>query len=117
MKQLSNKENIITALYRWITTHKDKEILRDTTKLTNVKFDAFVESSISEPLSFTVFELSEKGELIIDDTSRLIDSQAAFYLFVNPKTGWVFAVKNTLENQKKLIRQEPIQNFKIKIIQ
>lgn len=117
MNQLVNRENIITALYRWITTYKDKEILKDTTRLNNIKFDAFIESSITEPLSFTVFELSEKGELIIDDTSRLIDSQAAFYIFVNPKTGWVFAVKNTLENQKKLIRQEPIQNFKIKIIQ
>lgn len=112
-----NKENIITALYRWATTYKNKEILKDTTKLNNVKFDAFLESSIVEPLSFTVFELSETGELIIDDTSRLIESHAAFYLFVNPRTGWIFAVKNTLENQKKLIRQEPIQNFKIKIIQ
>ena len=111
------KDNIITALYRWITTYKNKEILRDTTKLNNFKFDAYVESSISSPLSFTVFELSEKGELLIDDTSRLIDSQAAFFLFVNPKSGWVFAVKNTLDNQKKLIRKEPIQNFKVKIIQ
>lgn len=116
MNQLTNQENILTALYRWVTTHKNKEILKDTTRLNNVKFDAFIESSITEPLSFTLFELSEKGELIIDDTSRLIDSQAAFYLFVNPKTGWVFAVKNTLENQKKLIKQEPIQNFKIKIV-
>lgn len=114
---MSSRENIITALYRWVTTFKDKEILRDTTRLNNVKFDAFVESSISEPLSFTVFQLSEKGELIIDDTSRLVESQAAFFLFVNPKTGWIFAIKNTLENQKKLIRQEPIQNFKIKVIQ
>ncbi len=113
----SNKDNIITALYRWITTFKNKEILRDTTKLNNFKFDAYVDSSVTDPLSFTVFELSEKGELLIDDTSRLIDSQAAFYLFVNPKSGWVFAIKNTLENQKKLIKQEPIQNFKIKIIQ
>lgn len=114
---MARLDDIITSLYRWVTTYKDKEILRDMTKLNNVKFDAFVESSISEPLSFTMFELSDKGELLIDDTSRLIGSQAAFYLFVNPKTGWIFAVKNNLENQKKLIRQEPIQNFKIKIIQ
>jgi len=114
---LFNKDGLITALYRWITTYKDKEILRDMTKLNNVKFDAFVESSISEPLSFTVFELSDKGELLIDDTARLIGSEAAFYIFVNPKTGWIFAVKNTLENQRKLIQKEPIQNFKIKITQ
>ncbi len=113
----SRKDNIITALYRWITTYKNKEILKDTTKLSNFKFDAYVDSSVIAPLSFTVFELSEKGELLIDDTARLIDSEAAFFLFVNPKTGWVFAVKNTLENQKKLIKQEPIQNFKIKITQ
>lgn len=114
---MTNKDNIITALYRWVTTFKNKEIVRDMTRLGNVKFDAYIESSVTDPLSFTVFELSEKGELIIDDTSRLLDSQAAFYLFVNTKTGWIFAVKNTLENQKKLIRKEPIQNFKIKITQ
>ncbi len=114
---LSKLDNIITALYRWVTTYKNKEIFRDMTKLNNVKFDAFIESSVSEPLSFTIFELSDKGELIIDDVSRLMDSQAAFFLFANPKTGWIFAVKNNLENQKKLIKQEPIQNFKIKISQ
>ncbi|MDD3236583.1 MAG: hypothetical protein PHV37_00620 [Candidatus Gastranaerophilales bacterium] len=110
-----SKESIITALYHWVTTFKNKEIVKDMTKLRNVKFDAMVESSITEPLSFTVFELSDKGELLIDDTARLIGSEAAFFLFVNSKTGWIFAIKNTLENQKKLIRKEPIQNFKIKI--
>ena len=29
---------------------------------------------------------------------------------------WIFSVKNTLSNQKKLLSGEPIQNFKIKII-
>ena len=38
-------------------------------------------------------------------------------LFVNTKTGWIFSIKNTLENQKKLLTNQPIQNFKIKIVQ
>lgn len=116
MNRLSKQDHIITALYNWVTTYKDKELIRDTTNLQQVKFDAFVESSITSPLSFTLFELSEKGELLIDETSRIIESQAAFFLFVNTTTGWIFAIKNNLENQKKLIKQEPIQNFKIKII-
>lgn len=112
-----NIDERITALYQWLCSFKGKALLRDTTKLPTVKFDAYVESTMIEPLSFTIFELSAQGELIIDDTSRLMASTAAFYLFVNSKTGWVFAVKNTLENQKKLIRKEPIQNFKIKIVE
>ena len=39
-----------------------------------------------------------------------------FFLFVNAKNGWIFAVQNTLENQKKLIKQEKIQNYKIKLL-
>lgn len=114
MNPLSKKDDIITALYNWVTSYKNKELIKDTSKI-QLKFDAYVDSSISDPLSFTVFELSEKGELLIDETAKIIESQAAFFLFVNTKTGWVFAIKNTLENQKKLIKQEPIQNFKVKI--
>jgi len=110
-------DEIITKLYRWCTTYKDQEILRDTTKLRNTKFDAFIESNLTTPLSFTVFELSDKGELIIDSQQRVLESQAAFFLFVNTKTGWIFSIKNTLENQKKLLTNQPIQNFKIKIVQ
>lgn len=117
MKTLTKTDELITALYKWVTTFKEKPAIRDMTKLRNIHYDCFIESSITEPLSFTVFELSDKGELIIDNTSKLIESKAAFYLFVNSKTGWIFAVKNTLENQKKLIKKEPIQNFKIKINQ
>ena len=116
MSRLSKKDDIITALYKWVTSYKDKALIKDTTNLGQTRFDGFIDSSISNPLSFTVFELSEKGELIIDEASRIAESQAAFFLFVNPKTGWIFAIKNTLENQKKLIKQEPIQNFKIKVI-
>jgi hypothetical protein len=111
-----NNDYLITALYHWLTTFNDKFILKDMTKIHNIKYDCFVESSVSEPLSFTVFELSNKGELLIDSTQRLLESKAAFFVFVNPNSGWVFAIKNTLENQKKLINKEPIQNFKIKII-
>ena len=110
-------DEIITKLYKWCTTYKDQAILRDTTKLKNTKYDAFVESNLSNPLSFTVFELSDKGELIIDCKQRILESQAAFFLFVNTKTGWIFSIKNTLENQKKLLTNQPIQNFKIKIVQ
>lgn len=114
MKQ--NNDHILTALYQWITTFKGKPILKDTSKVFNIKFDGYVESSITEPLSFTVFELSPKGELLIDDVSKIVSSEAAFFLFVNPDNGWIFAIKNTLENQKKIIQKQPIQNFKIKII-
>lgn len=114
MKQ--SNDHILTALYQWITTFKGKPILKDTSKVFNIKFDGYVESSITEPLSFTVFELSAKGELLIDDVSKIVSSEAAFFLFVNPDNGWIFAIKNTLENQKKIIQKQPIQNFKIKII-
>jgi len=116
MSNYNNLEDIITFLYKQITTHKGANILKDTTRLNKIKFDAFVDSSISSPLSFTIFELSDKGELLIDNPQRLIESEAAFFLFVNPVHGWMFAVKNTLENQKKLIRQEQIQQYKIKIL-
>ena len=53
---------------------------------------------------------------LIDDVSKIVSSEAAFFLFVNPDNGWIFAIKNTLENQKKIIQYQPIQNFKIKII-
>lgn len=118
MKENNNKtDEIITKLYRWCTTYKDQALLRDTTKLKNTKFDAFIDSNLTTPLSFTVFELSDKGELLIDSQQKVIESQAAFFLFVNPKTGWIFATKNTLENQKKLLTNQPIQNFKVKIVQ
>lgn len=111
-----NLETIITRLYQWCTTYKDQPLIKDTSRLKNTRFDCFVDSNLTTPLSFTVFELSDKGELIIDNQQRLLESQAAFFLFVNPKTGWIFSVKNTLSNQKKLLSGEPIQNFKIKII-
>jgi len=111
-----NNDHLITALYQWITTYKDNPIVKDTSKINNIKFDGYIASTISDPLSFTVFELSDKGELMIDDASKIVTSRAAFFLFVNPKTGWLFAIKNNLENQKKLMKKEPIQNFKIKIV-
>ncbi len=110
-------ETIITKLYQWCRTYKNQDIIKDTTGLNNTKFDAYVESSASRPLSFTVFELSDKGELLIDSAQRLLESQAAFYLFVNPQTGWIFAIKNTLENQQKLMTGKAVQNYKIKISQ
>ena len=116
MNNLTNLEDLITYLYKNLTSKKDASLVKDTTRLSKIKFDAYVDSTISSPLSFTVFELSDKGELVIDNPARLVESEAAFFLFVNPRQGWTFAVKNTLENQKNLIRQEQIQNYKIKII-
>lgn len=116
MNQYNNREDLITYLYQQLTTFKGASILKDTTRLSKVKYDVYVDSSISSPLSFTIFELSDKGELLIDNPARLIESEAAFFLFVNPIHGWTFAVKNTLENQKKLIKQEQIQNYKIKFL-
>ena len=113
----NNLDNIITRLYRWCTTFKDQALLRDTSKLRNTMFDAYIDSNLTTPLSFTIFELSDKGELLIDKQQRVFESQAAFFLFVNPKTGWIFALKNTLENEKKLLTNQPIQNFKIKIVE
>lgn len=110
-------DTIITRLYKWCTTFKDQALLRDTSKLRNTMFDAYIDSNLTTPLSFTIFELSDKGELMIDKQQRVLESQAAFFLFVNPKTGWIFALKNTLENQKKLLTNQPIQNFKIKIVE
>ena len=116
MSNYNNLEDIITFLYKNMTTYKNASILKDTTRLNKIKFDAYVDSTISSPLSFTIFELSDKGELLIDNPQRLVESEAAFFLFVNSRHGWMFVVKNTLENQKKLIRQESIQNYKIKIL-
>ncbi len=117
MNNYNNLEDIITFLYKHISTNKNGSLLKDTTRLNKIKFDAYIDSTISSPLSFTIFELSDKGELLIDNPTRLVESEAAFFLFVNATHGWIFAVKNTLENQKKLIRQEKIQNYKIKILE
>lgn len=113
----NRRDNIITSLYNWVTTAKGTPIVKDTTKLSNTKFDFYLDSSMVNPLSFTVFEMSDAGELIIDEPQRVIESKAAFFIFVNTKTGWISAIKNTTANQKKLIRQETVQNLKVKIIQ
>ena len=110
-------QQIIDALWGWFSTKKDRPVVRDATKLSSVKFDCFFESSVSDPLSFSVFSLSDKGELEIDDVQKLAASEAAYFLFVNSKTGWMVAVKNTPENLKKLIQKDSIQNLKIKIIE
>ena len=108
--------NIVDHLWKWVTTYKDRELVKDTSKIYSTKFDGFINSTFSDPLSFSVFEISDKGELIIDDVTKLVESQAAFFLFVNTKTGWIVAVKNRPENVKKLIQKEAIQSLKIRII-
>ena len=116
MNRLHNLEDIITYLYNTVTTKKDVALIKDTSRISKIKYDAYIDSSISSSLSFTIFELSDKGELLIDNPARIVESEAAFFLFVNPEHGWTFAIKNTLENQKRLIRKEPVQNYKIKFL-
>ena len=86
-RQNFDLDDLITFLYQNVTTYRGATTIRDTTKLRNSKFDCFIES------------------------------EAGFLLFVNPKTGWIFAIKNTIQNKKKLVQGEKIQNFKIKITQ
>ena len=69
--QNSRLDEIITKLYRWCTTFKDQALFRDTTKLRNTMFDAYIDSNLTTPFSFTIFELSDKGELIIDKQQRV----------------------------------------------
>lgn len=116
MNNYNSTEDLITFLYQHVTTNKNGSLIKDTTKINKIKFDAYIDSTISSPLSFTIFELSDKGELLIDSPARVVESEAAFFLFVNAKNGWIFAVQNNLENQKKLIKQEKIQNYKIKLL-
>ena len=110
-------QTLIDALWKWFSTKKDRPVVKDTSKISKVKFDCFFDSSVSDPLSFSLFSLSDKGELEIDDVQKLAASEAAYFLFLNPKTRWMVAVKNTQENLKKLIKKEPIQNLKIKVIE
>lgn len=110
-------DEIINFLWNNITTYKGQELVRDTTGVYSAKYDGYIDSSATQSLSFTVFELSDKGEIIIDDIQKLMESQAAFYIFLNTRTGWTVAIKNTLENQKKLVQKKPIQSLKIKIIE
>ena len=117
MNNCNNLEDIITFLYKTIKTKKGTNLLKDTSLLKKVKFDAYIDSTMSNPFSFTIFELSDQGELLIDDVQKLMDSEASYFLFVNPRCGWIFAVENTLENQKKLIKKEKIQNYNIKILE
>lgn len=107
--------HIIDKLYQWVTNYKEREVIRDTTKIKG-SFDVFIESTVTDPLSFTIFEMTQQGELIVDEPARVVDSQAAFFLFVNLETKWIVAVKNNMKNQAKLIRKEPLDNFRVKII-
>jgi len=112
----SSTGKIIDHLWHWFKTSKDNEVIKDVSKSGNIKFDCYLNSHISDPLSLTVFELSDKSELIVNDIKKLAESQAAYFLFVNTKAGWMIAVKNTPENVRKISQGEKIQNFKIKVI-
>ena len=79
-------DEIITKLYRWCTTFKDQALFRDTTKLRNTMFDAYIDSNLTTALSFTIFELSDKGELIIDKQQRVLESHRVD--FCSKKYAW-----------------------------
>ena len=38
MSQLNNLEDIITFLYTHVTTHKDAAVIKDTTRLSKIKY-------------------------------------------------------------------------------
>ncbi len=107
---------IIDNLWQWFTTNKGRPAIKDSTKVASIKYDCFLDSSVSDPLSFSVFELSDKGELLVDDMSKLADSKATYFLFVNTQKKFMVMVKNTLENCKRLTRGDNVENMKVKII-
>jgi len=109
-------DNIIDHLWKWVRTFKDSTVIKDTTNLFNTKFDCYVDSTIGNPLAFSLFELSDKGELMVDNVAKIVESEASFFLFVNTKSGWIVAVRNTQANIKKLVKGEPVQNLKVRII-
>jgi len=111
-----NVGNIIDNLWHWLVTEKNRPAVKDVTRVYSIKSDCYLESSVSDPVSFTIFELSDRGELLIDDVSRLVDSKSAYFLFMNTDKKFMVMVKNTLENCKKLTRGEKVDNMKVKIV-
>lgn len=109
-------EKILDKLWQWLVTSHNRPAIKDTSNVYSVKYDCFIDSSVSDPMSFTIFELSDKGELLIDDVSRLIESKAVYFLFVNTDKKFMVMVKNTLENCKKLTRGEKLDNIKVKLV-
>ena len=107
---------IMDNLWNWFQTNKGHAAMRDVTKIASVKYDCYVDSSTSDPMSYSIFELSDKGELLVDDVSKLIDSKAGYFLFVNMDKKFMVMVKNTLENCKRLTRGEKVDNMKVKIV-
>ena len=87
-----NISNIIDNLWQWLVTNNNRPAIRDTTRVYSIKHDCYIESSVSDPLSFTIFELSDKGELLIDNVARLIDSKAGYFLFVNTEKKFMVMV-------------------------
>ncbi len=108
--------SIIDELWQWFSTNKGRPAIKDSTKVTSVKYDCFIDSCVSDPLSFSIFELSNNGEMLVDDVSKLIESKATYFLFVNTEKKFMVMVKNTLENCKKLTQGEKVDNIKVKII-
>lgn len=109
-------DNIIDNLWQWLVTEKNRPAIRDVTKVYSIKSDCYLESSVSDPMSFTLFQLSDKGELLIDDVSRLVESKAAYFMFVNTNKKFMVLVKNTLANCKKLTTGEKVDNLKVKLV-
>ena len=51
MNNYNSTEDLITFLYQHVTTHKNASLIKDTTKISKIKFDAYIDSTISSPLS------------------------------------------------------------------
>lgn len=107
---------LVTYLYQNLLGTKGP-VIKDVTRLGTSKMDCYVQSTPTEPLSFSLFPMSPKGELLMDDIERLVASEASFFLFINPDQNSLVAVKNTETNKRRLANGEPVdQKLKIKLV-
>ncbi|MBX2860598.1 MAG: hypothetical protein KTR14_05150 [Vampirovibrio sp.] len=107
-------DNLMTYLWQHVMGSKGPAI-KDTSRTGTAKFDGYLHSTPSEPLSFTVFPMSDTGELEVDDVERLVGSEATYLLFINPNHHWLVAVRNTTQNKGKLGRGESVEQMKVKL--
>lgn len=116
MRPSAETDVLITYLYQALIGQKGP-VVKDVTRIPTAKYDCYLQSTPTDSLAFSVFYLSNKGELLVDDVERLTASEASLLLFINPEQDWVVAVRNTVANKGKLVRGEPVdRQFKVKLI-
>lgn len=116
MRPSAETDVLVTYLYQALIGSKGP-VIKDVTRVGTAKYDCYIQSTPTESLSFSVFRLSNRGELLMDDMERLAASEASMLLFINPEQDWVVAVKNTTANKKKLAQGEPVdRQFKVKLV-